>query len=133
MSDTYFSTEVCVERLYTEYTKHKRLIVAVDFDSTVYPWKTESSHEQVLTLVKKCSDLGFYIVIFSASDAGRYQFMGDFLNSKGIKVSSINKNPIDLPYGNNGKIYYNLLLDDRSGLGQSVEILNKTLDLIENK
>jgi hypothetical protein len=47
-----------------------------------------------------------------------------------ITIASINENPIDLPFGNNGKIYYNILLDDRAGLGQALDTLNKTIELI---
>lgn len=33
-----------------------------------------------------------------------------------------------MPFGNHGKMYYNILLDDRAGLGQSLDILSQTLE-----
>ena len=47
-----------------------------------------------------------------------------------IKITGINANPIPLPFGNHGKIYFNILLDDRAGLSQSIDILNKLIDKI---
>jgi len=39
---------------------------------------------------------------------------------------------IKLPFGNNGKIYYNILLDYRAGLGQALDALEIFLDNIQN-
>ena len=38
-----------------------------------------------------------------------------------------------LPYGNNGKIYANIYLDDRAGLEEALIILEKALLIIENE
>ena len=35
-SEHPFTTERCVQRLITEYNKHKNLIIAFDFDNTVF-------------------------------------------------------------------------------------------------
>lgn len=133
MNDPYTDTSICVARLYAEWQKHPRLVLAVDFDSTVFPWKDDSTHTRVLSLVKKAQEAGFYIVIFTASAPERHQFMMTYLENRYIYVDSINKNPIDLPFGNHGKIYYNLLLDDRAGLGQACDTLEQLLEKIQTK
>ena len=131
MNDPYIDTDNCVERLLKEYAKHPRLIVAIDFDSTVFPWKEDSDHHRALSLIRRAQKAGFYIVVFTASSPDRYQFMSAFLQERHIYVDSVNANPIPLPFGNNGKIYYNLLLDDRAGLGQACDILEQVLNEIE--
>lgn len=125
MTDPYTDTEVCVNRLYKEWKRHNKLIVAVDFDDTVFPFHNQDdTHHHVMNALAKCQQLGFYIVIWTASNPDRYEMISKYMEDRGIRVSSINKNPIDLPFGNHGKIYYNILLDDRAGLGQALNTLN---------
>ena len=132
--DPYLEQINCVNRLYKEYEKHQKLIIATDFDSTVYDFeKAGTSHMKVIQILKECSDLGFYIVIYTASAPNRYAFMKEYLESRRIKVSAINENPIELPYGNSGKIYFNILLDDRAGLKDAYEVLQKVLKKIYDK
>jgi hypothetical protein len=52
-----------------------------------------------------------------------------YAKSVGIRVDSINRNPIDIPYGNNSKIYANIFLDDRAGLEEAKEILRTCIYL----
>lgn len=134
LSDPYLNHGACIDRLIREYNKHKRLIIAVDFDDTVFAWTASNSkHDLVLDLVRRCKKLGFYIVLFTASDKSRYEFMTNYMREKRIEVDSINKNPIDLPYGHNGKIYYNHFLCDRAGLPGSYHILERVVHEIELK
>jgi len=122
----------CIDRLHAEYVKHKRLIVAVDFDDTVYPFNnSEDEHPALIDLLKQCNKHNFYVVVFTASSPERYPVIEKFMVEKGITIASINKNPIPLPYGNNGKIYYNILLDDRAGLWEAVSTLQGVINKIE--
>jgi hypothetical protein len=122
--DKYCDTDACVKRLWDEYVKHRKLIVAFDYDETVFDYhKKGRTYEKVINLLRECQDLDFYLVLFTACDPSQYEDQRNYLRELGIEIASINENPIDLPFGNNGKIYYNILLDDRAGLGQAVDIL----------
>jgi hydroxymethylpyrimidine pyrophosphatase-like HAD family hydrolase len=104
----------------------------VDFDDTVFDFHNKGyQYPQVISLVKECFDLGFYICIFTGSPPEKYDSITNYMENLGIKISSINKNPFPMPFGNNGKIYYNILLDDRTGLAQSYEILRNVVDKIK--
>jgi len=133
MNDPYTENSVCLNRLRNEYKKHKKLIIAVDFDDTVFPYHdTGHTYTRILNLVARASKLGFYIVVWTASSPDRYPLIEAFYKEKSIQIASINKNPVEnMPFGNHGKIYYNLLLDDRAGLGQASDILEKLLDEVE--
>ena len=56
----------------------------------------------------------------------------EYCKEIGINVNSINTNPIKLDFGNNGKVYANIYLDDRAGLLQALDILEETMKLYEN-
>lgn len=132
--DKYTLTAECITRLYKEYSKHKNLIVAVDFDDTLYDFhQLGQSHEDVINLIKRCNKLGFHIVIWTASAPDRYSFIKKECIKMGITISEINKNPLGIPlkYGHWGKIYYNILLDDRAGLGQAYQTLLAVVEAAE--
>lgn len=70
-------------------------------------------------------------MLFTACAPSKREFQKNHLKDLGINIHSVNENPIVLPFGNHGKIYYNILLDDRAGLGQAVEILIEVIRRIE--
>ena len=135
MKNPYLTVEGCVDRLFEEYKKHPRLIVACDFDSTVFPWKLpeDTDFSDTFNVLHRAAKHKFFIVLFTASALERWQEMIKYMADRGIEVAAVNRNIINLPYGDFGKIYYNILLDDRAALGQSIEILNKLIDRIENE
>ncbi len=118
-----------INRLYEEWITHNRIIIAVDWDDTLSPWKFASREEcfPVWDLLKKAKATGAYIVIFTCSNLDRYDEIRKECSDGGLEIDSINKNPIDLPYGNNGKVYYNINLCDRSGLQQAMDILETAM------
>jgi hypothetical protein len=129
--DEFIQIENCIERLLREYNTHKKLIIAFDFDDTVFDYHRKGGkNETVLALLRRCQQLGFWLVMFTASAPERFPEMIQYMQDQGIEVHSVNKNPINLPFGYHGKIYYNILLDDRAGLGQAVETLTAVLDRI---
>lgn len=118
------------DRLLKEWTEHGKILLAIDYDSTLSPWDTIDNQEDIercINLVKKCQETGCYISIFTACNPDRYPEITKFCESKGIKVDTINENALELKYGNNRKIYFNHLLDDRAGFQQSMDILETAL------
>lgn len=134
MRDPYTSDHMGVDRLLADHYKYKKLIVAVDFDDTVFDYHQQGHYyDWVFSLLRRCKKLGYYVTVFTASPVDRHLFIEEHMLSEGIKIDSINRNPIPLPYGNNGKIFYNILLDDRAGLGQACQILDEVLSRIESE
>lgn len=121
---------IYVKRLFEEWKKHGKIIIAVDFDDTICMWNPHFNKpdiERVIKLIKQAYLTGAYIVIFTASDIDRYPEIQKYCDELQIPISAINTNPIDLPYGKNGKIYANIFLDDRAGLIESCNILEEAL------
>lgn len=120
-----------INRLVREWEQHGKIVLAIDWDSTLEYWNTienQEDIEKVRTLVSQCQQVGTYNVIHSACKKERYSEIIEKCKQMNIKVDAINENPIDLPYGGNGsKIFYNHQLCDRSGLLDSIDILETAL------
>ena len=118
-----------VSRLTKEWKEHKKIIVACDFDDTLSPWKFDDfNFQEVMKLLKEAKQLGAYIVIFTACKPERFAYIEKYCEDNlGFKIDGINENVIDLPYGNHAKIYYNILLDDRTGLMEAMTILHTAM------
>ena len=113
-----------LDRLYNEWKSHGKIIVACDYDDTISPWKmTSFDFKRVIDILKVAKETGAYIVIFTTCNEERFDEIRKFCSDKGLIIDSINKTPIDLPYGKNGKVYANIFIDDRAGLNESLAIL----------
>lgn len=140
ISDPFLTFTPTFNRLVEEYKKYKSLVVALDFDNTIFDYH-EKGYEftQIINLIKKCKEIGFKIVIFSGSAKERHLFIHQYCQDLGIFIDGINENVIDwypdktLDW-TGSKIYYNILLDDRAGLESAYKLLNTlVLAIEENK
>lgn len=121
--------EKYINRLLNEWKQHGKLIIAVDFDDTLRDWKMgdHATYTKVMNLLKACKQTGAYVVIFTACNSDRYGEIKDYCSVMGLEIDSINQNPLELPYGNQNKIYANIFLDDRAGLNEAMTMLETTL------
>lgn len=122
------------ERLIEEWQQHGKIIIAVDFDDTISPWKFNSDddnsrYSKIIDTLRIAKETGAYIVVFTACNTDRHQNIKEYCSSKRLEIDAINETPIkSIPYGRNGsKIYANIFLDDRAGLNEALEILNNAM------
>ena len=130
ISDPYFSTDRCVTRLLEQYALHNNLIVGYDFDDTVYDYHNHGyRYDKAISLLRKCTELGFTMVLYTAQETEEGILNCDRVcESLDIGIDYINRSPV-MPRSD--KPFFNILLDDKAGLGQACEILEKTLNEIE--
>jgi hypothetical protein len=135
MNDPYLNNQVAFERLLEEYKKYGKLVVALDLDDTIFNYhkKENWTYPAVVELIKRCQNLGFYICLFTGTPKDKWPESRAYCESLGIKLTSINENAFPMCFGNDGKIYYNILLDDRAGLSAAYEVLKRVVDYAENK
>lgn len=117
-----------IARLAKEWEKHDDLIIACDFDDTICRWSLDADYDSRIEILKKAQELKTTLIIWTATVADRYDFIQDYCKSKGLNIYSINKNKEGLMYGNNGKIYANIFLDDRAGLTQAFQMLEIAME-----
>lgn len=134
ISDPFMSDDFVIDRLYNEWVEHKGVIVAVDYDNTLFDHHQKGyQFNKVIELIRECKAMGCKIVIFSVSKKERYPQMKAYLDHFNIPFDKINENIIylhDKPHPR--KIYWNILLDDRAGLSSAYHVLNETMQRIKN-
>lgn len=126
-----------LERLLKEWRKHGKIIIGLDFDSTIKPWPTIDNSldmRRCVILVKLAVETGAYVVIHTASQPDRYPEITAYCEEKGIKIDTINKNVFaDFPYGHDHKPFCNIYLDDRAGFVESLNMLEKAIYIIRGE
>ncbi len=129
--DYYMVWDNFYNRLKLEYKKYGKLIIAYDFDDTVFNYHNnkEMSNEDIIGLLRDWKDYGYLICFTSRPDL---KGVTDYLEQREIPYNSINKNMPGLPFGNNEKLYYNVLIDDRAGMSWAYIALETLLKEIKN-
>jgi FMN phosphatase YigB (HAD superfamily) len=134
--DKYLKPNSAYERLWAEYNKYGSLIVAVDFDDTLYDFHKEgNSYEMVMQLVRDLKGINCYIVIWTGNQ--NLDFIKDYLSEYNIPYDSINDEaPVSKKLLGDSiprKVYANVYLDDRAGLIQVYNDLTKLVNEVRNK
>jgi hypothetical protein len=127
--DPYLSKVASTARLLNEYERYGSLVVAYDFDNTVFDYFNEGhTYDMVIQLLRDLKSIGCYLICFTANEDT--QRIADFLTANDIPFDKINENP---PFFTckAGKIYYNALLDDRAGLWQVYHELRYIVDILK--
>ena len=129
MEARYFQNKEIVAKLLEQYKKHQNLIVAIDFDDTIYPNVLKDTCKQVISLARRISKLGFTIILFTCRENEQLDWAVSLTKALGINVTYVN----ECPTLNSRKPYYNILLDDKAGLGQAYECLLEAVNIIEKQ
>lgn len=119
-------------RLVNEWDKYGQIVVAYDFDNTVYDYHKEGhDYSEVIELIHEVHEAGAYLMVYTARPDDQLDYVSKYLNENKIPFDSINQMPDFLPFTENKKLYYNILLDDRAGLQSAVNILRTVLTVRE--
>lgn len=131
MSNIDPRSQIYIDRLSAEWQLHGKIIICVDFDSTLSPYGSLANADDIkrtINLLKQCQAVGCYTVIHTACNEDRYQSIQDYCTALHLKVDTINKTPIEMEYGKAGsKPYANHFLDDRAALPASLDILEEAM------
>lgn len=132
MRDPYLSQHRAIARLLEEYERYGRLIIAFDFDDTVFDTHENNwTYCNVSALLREIKKLDCaYIICWTASLPERYPFIRDYLNEHNIPFDAINENAPGIE-DKGKKIYANIYLDDRAGLPAAYEALGYVINIIK--
>jgi hydroxymethylpyrimidine pyrophosphatase-like HAD family hydrolase len=123
MNHIYLNPDHTYNRLIKEYQKYGSIVVAFDFDNTVFDYHNQGLDcSEIIDLLQKLKSINCFLIIWTANED--IDFVKNYCLEKHIPFDAINENP---PFftSSSRKIYYNELLDDRSGLLESYSRLLK--------
>ena len=131
--DPYLDNNLCVDRLVENWKLHGKIIIAFDFDNTIYDYYGKNyAYSKVVQLLQECKNMGCILILCTCCDESKFEFMRNECEKVGISIDYINESPPYIPFTGN-KVYYNILLDDRAGLRSAYEILYKAKERIKNE
>lgn len=127
--DEYLKPNSSFIRLFNEYNQYGSLVIAYDFDNTIYDFhKKVETYFNVMQLLRDLKAAGCYMICFTANSDS--EFIHTYLNAFDIPIDALNDNPPFFKCSER-KIYFNALLDDRAGLSQVYNELTLLLTLIK--
>ena len=125
--DFYRDFDNLYNRLRDEYKKYGRLIIAVDFDNTLFDYHgTGYSFEEVKNLIKLWRNDAF-IYVFTARTEKEYDEIHNFMGKQDIPYQNINEGCLK---GFGTKPFYSVLIDDRAGIDVPYRALTRLISEI---
>lgn len=129
MNNPFLSPESKLTKLIQQSEDYGTIIIGVDFDFTLYDstkhYREGAFYEDILALVLEAQESPYCtLCLWTASKELSGVVAASILAN--LKWDYINRSPIT-PIGTD-KQHFNLLLDDASGLGESVQLLRSFLD-----
>jgi hypothetical protein len=128
MQDRFLTTSESIARLVKDFEKHGGLYVAFDFDNTVFDYHDKGdTFYKVEELLIEAKSVGCKLILFTANKGKKLIEAKAYCCNRGYSPDFINENPLM----DTIKPYYNILLDDRSGLAEAYNILKTTLNTVK--
>ena len=132
ITDPYFSINRGADRLLEQYKLHGSLVVAFDFDDTIYDYhKKGFTYPKVVSLLLECQELGMTLIMLTTTeDENHYKENLAYCKSLGLDVKYVNTGPV-MPKAR--KPFFNVYLDDKAGLRQAYDMLNHVVQVIKKQ
>lgn len=131
MGYNYLDTNISQFRLISEWKRYGKLIIAYDFDNTVYDYHNNGLDiKPIVDLLNRAKNIGAYFIVHTARLESEYEFIKKHLIKNNIPFDCINEN-IPVTGFITKKPFYNILLDDRAGLKSAYEDLKKVVEIME--
>lgn len=119
-----------VNKLLKAEQKYGKIIIGLDFDDTIFPYDDDpyviNRCKVVRDLIKRVQYRST-ICLWTVAADWSIKYKTHITKEYGIRVDYINESPID--FGQEvRKAHFNILLDDKAGLNETMEILKKFIE-----
>jgi hypothetical protein len=133
ITDPFLRDYRAIERLIKDYIKHGQLVIAYDYDNTVYDYHDKGyEFKMVINLLRECKPYCKFIV-YTHSNDDRHGEIIEYLDSNDIPWDTINEGIVFANGKCEGKLFYSHFLDDRAGLRSAYIILDKAMRIISQE
>lgn len=126
-----FENDCRKEKILNNYNKFGTLYIGVDFDDTIRDFETGAIINPVFEELLKCNNIeGIKLCLYTSREGNELVYALNFCSFIGLKIDYVNYSPLSPGLR---KPLFNLLLDDRSGLVESLELLKQILNEIRKQ
>lgn len=127
----YSNRKMVLDRLIKEKEEHGSIVIALDFDNTIYDYHNIGMNfSNVIDPIKRAMELGDKVFIFTANND--HNLVKRVTKEVfGVELP-INEGPLDHLFGGR-KPFYSILIDDRAGLDSTLRTLNELNTWNRNK
>ena len=115
------------------YEEYGTIILGVDFDNTIFPLEeseeiTDRCNEVLQTIIdlRKKFKKNIAICLYSIGDEASIKYKCEIMKLRKIAPDYVNSSPLDSKF-NCRKPYFDILLDDKSGLNETLEVTKQLL------
>lgn len=125
----FLDEENFYQRLEYFYEKHGQIILAYDFDDTVYDCRNYGrDYSELAELIREMHKYA-YLIVFTSRPESEYALVENYLKQNNIPFDAINDDAPQTPEERRcRKVYYHVLLDDKAGLLMPYNALRRFLD-----
>lgn len=122
------------DKLVGVYRKHNSIIIAVDFDDTIYNYSLNNYDvDYVIDLIKRAQkELGAQVILFTCREGELLEQALNYCKSKDLHIDRANESMETYTYPSR-KPFYNILLDDKSSLEASCAALEYAMETIKRE
>jgi hypothetical protein len=131
-TDIFLDDTYVIRRLVMDYNRHGGIIIAYDYDNTVYDYhRIGLKFTKVIELLRECRPYAKFIV-YTHSNEDRHPYIIDYLNENDIPWDTINEGIVWANGKQEGKLFYSHFLDDRAGLSSAYRALKIAIHIIKS-
>ena len=74
--DPYLDNNLCVDRLVENWRQHGKIIIAFDFDNTIYDYYGKNyTYSKVVQLLQECKNMGCVLILCTCCDESKFEFI----------------------------------------------------------
>jgi hypothetical protein len=127
MKDRYLNYEQVLNRLLDQYQEHGNLIIAFDFDNTVFDYENDGdTFPKLEKLLRFLKSLGFHLMLYTGNEGKRLEEIVKYCKKRRYEPNYVNENPLM----KTRKPFWNILLDDRAGLKETYKTVIDFLNIL---
>jgi hypothetical protein len=116
------------DKIIDVYDKHGNIIIAVDFDDTIYNYSGQNfDTEYVIGLLKRAKTLlNAKLILFTCREGAFLENALSYCDDVGLSLDAVNTSLETYAYPSR-KPFYNILLDDKASLPECCSALETLL------
>lgn len=118
------------KKVLNTYEEKGNIIIGVDFDDTIFPIDPENKlrcDTVVDLLIHLKRSYNITICLFTVADKYGLMYKKELMKYMGIEPDYVNESPVKLWGEGCAKPYFNLYIDDKSGINEIIEVIKELL------